>query len=48
MIRRIAREIVLQSLFQIDFTGCEPENALAAAVAFQTEGDDEKDRCFCT
>lgn len=42
MIRRIAREIVLQSLFQIDFTGCEPESALAAALEFQTEGDEEK------
>lgn len=42
MIRRIAREIVLQSLFQIDFTKCEPVFALAAAVEFQTEGDEDK------
>ncbi len=42
MIRRIAREIVLQSLFQIDFTKCEPAFALAAAVEFQTEGDEDK------
>ncbi len=32
MIRRTAREIVLQSLFQIDFTGCSPEQALEAAL----------------
>lgn len=32
MIRRTAREIVLQSLFQIDFTGCDPEKALEAAL----------------
>lgn len=42
MIRRIAREIVLQSLFQIDFTKCEPAFALETAVEFQTEGDEEK------
>lgn len=32
MIRRIARELVVQSLFQIDFSGCTAEEALAAAV----------------
>ena len=32
MIRRIARELVVQSLFQIDFSGCTAEKALAAAV----------------
>ena len=30
MIRRVAREMVLQSMFQIDVSGCEPEQALAA------------------
>ena len=42
MIRRIAREIVLQGLFQIDFTGCAPEAALNAAYEYQLDGDDEK------
>lgn len=32
MIRRIARELVVQSLFQIDFSGCTAEEALTAAV----------------
>lgn len=32
MIRRIARELVVQSLFQIDFSGSTAEEALAAAV----------------
>jgi N utilization substance protein B len=35
MSRRIARELVLQSLFQIDFTKTEPEKALAAAMDAQ-------------
>lgn len=35
MSRRIARELVLQSLFQIDFTKAEPEKALAAAMEEQ-------------
>ena len=35
MIRRLAREIVLQSLFQIDFTQAEPEEALQVALAEQ-------------
>ena len=35
MIRRIARELVLQSLFQVDFTKTEPEAALAAAMEAQ-------------
>lgn len=42
MIRRIAREMVLQSLFQIDFTKCEPEAALQAALECQKEGDEDK------
>ena len=42
MIRRIAREMVLQSLFQIDFTKCEPEVALQAALEYQKEGDEDK------
>ncbi len=42
MIRRIAREMVLQSLFQIDFTKCEPEAALQAALEYQKEGDEDK------
>ncbi len=33
MIRRVAREIVLQSMFQIDVSGCEVEQALTAAMA---------------
>ena len=32
MIRRIARELVLQSLFQIDFSEGEGANALNAAI----------------
>ena len=35
MSRRIARELVLQSLFQVDFTKTEPEAALAAAMEAQ-------------
>lgn len=37
MSRRIARELVLQSLFQIDFTECEPQAALEAAMAEREE-----------
>lgn len=37
MSRRIARELVLQSLFQIDFTECEPQSALEAALAEREE-----------
>ncbi len=33
MSRRTARELVLQSLFQVDLAGAEPEAALAAAAA---------------
>ena len=38
MIRRIAREVALQSLFQIDFNRCEAEAAVEAAL---TEHDEE-------
>ena len=37
MIRRIAREVALQSLFQIDFNECEAEVAVEAAI---TEHDE--------
>mgnify|MGYP000143423854 CR=1 FL=1 len=36
MIRRISRELVVQSLFQIDFSGCSAEEALNAAVRNKT------------
>ena len=35
MIRRTSRELVVQSLFQIDFSGCSAEEALNAAVEEQ-------------
>lgn len=35
MIRRTARELVVQSLFQIDFSGCSAEEALNASVEEQ-------------
>lgn len=35
MIRRTARELVVQSLFQIDFSACSAEEALDAAVEEQ-------------
>ena len=38
MIRRIAREVALQSLFQIDFNSCEAEVAVEAAI---TEHDED-------
>ena len=38
MIRRIAREVALQSLFQIDFNSCEAEVAVDAAL---TEHEEE-------
>ncbi len=37
MIRRIAREVALQSLFQIDFNQCEAAEAVEAAVAEHEE-----------
>lgn len=39
MIRRTARELVVQSLFQIDFAGCSAEEALNAAVEEQNSKD---------
>ena len=33
MIRRLAREVALQALFQIDFTGVDGKTAVAAAMA---------------
>ncbi len=35
MIRRTARELVVQSLFQIDFSACSAEEALNAAIEEQ-------------
>ena len=37
MSRRVAREVVLQSLFQIDFTACEAEQALNSSLAEHDE-----------
>ena len=37
MSRRVAREVVLQSLFQIDFTACEAEQALYSSLAEHDE-----------
>ena len=37
MIRRVAREMVLQSLFQMDFTRAEPAEALAIALEVQED-----------
>ena len=42
MIRRISREVALQALFQIDFTGCEAHDAIEAALAEHTELGAEK------
>ena len=42
MIRRIARELVLQSLFQIDFAQVDCEAALNAAVEERSDKSDEK------
>ena len=42
MIRRIAREVALQSLFQIDFNSCEAEAAVAAALSEHEEEDAPK------
>lgn len=46
MIRRIAREVVLQSLFQIDFSKSEPEAALDAALAEHAEEGADKARHY--
>ena len=40
MIRRVAREMVLQSLFQMDFTQAAPAEALA--IALEVQQDEEK------
>ena len=37
MIRRIAREVALQSLFQIDFNSCEADAAVEASLAEHDE-----------
>jgi len=37
MSRRLAREVVLQSLFQIDFNECEADSALNSALAEHDE-----------
>ena len=42
MIRRIARELVLQSLFQIDFAQVDCEAALNAAVEERSDKSAEK------
>ncbi len=44
MIRRTAREVVLQSLFQIDFSGCSKEQALEASLLARKEPNAEKAR----
>ena len=43
MIRRVAREMVLQSLFQMDFTQAEPEEALAISLAVQQDEEKSED-----
>ncbi|MCD7974747.1 MAG: transcription antitermination factor NusB [Phascolarctobacterium sp.] len=44
MIRRTAREVVLQSLFQMDFSGCSKEQALDASLSVRQEPHVEKAR----
>lgn len=46
MIRRIARELVLQSLFQIDFSEGEGANALNAAIEERADKSAEKARTY--
>ena len=46
MIRRTARELVVQSLFQIDFSGCGAEAALNAAVEEQNTKDAVKAQSY--
>ena len=48
MIRRVAREMVLQSLFQMDFTQAEPEEALAISLGVQQdeERSEEAEKAF--
>lgn len=46
MIRRIARELILQSLFQIDFSEGAGENALNAAIEERADKSAEKARAY--
>ena len=46
MIRRIARELALQSLFQIDFNSCEAEVAVDAALSEHEEENALKARDY--
>ena len=46
MIRRIAREVALQSLFQIDFNSCEAEVAVDAALTEHEEENASKARDY--
>lgn len=46
MIRRLSREVVLQSLFQIDFTNCNKEAALEASLAEHNPKDAEKAKAY--
>lgn len=46
MIRRIARELILQSLFQIDFSEGDGENALNAAIEERADKSAEKARAY--
>ena len=43
MIRRVAREMVLQSLFQMDFTQAEPDEALAIALEVQQDEENSEE-----
>ena len=43
MIRRLAREVALQALFQIDFTGNEVEQAVDAAADLKVENPGGED-----
>jgi len=43
MIRRVAREMVLQSLFQMDFTQADPAEALAIALEVQQDEENSEE-----
>ena len=43
MIRRVAREMVLQSLFQMDITQAEPAEALAIALEVQKDEENSEE-----
>ena len=43
MSRRVAREMVLQSLFQMDFTQAEPAEALAIALEVQKDEENSEE-----